>query len=131
MKNILTINCEIPGGFSHSLDFFSKNSLLDGDFVLFSTGLMFSNALASKLYRGRPVLSGQASNSCTEAIAHWQNEIDAALNAGKTVFVLMAELDQFYLLRRQSSSNKIITEADVSLWTNYSVLPLRSARCSL
>ena len=123
MKDILTINCEIPGGFGHKLDFFEKKSLLDGDFVLYSTGLMFSNTLASKLYRGRPLLSGQASRTCTEAIDHWRNEIGAALDVGKTVFVLMAELDQYYLMRRESSSNKVMSGADVSLWTNYSILP--------
>ena len=116
MKKILTLNCEIPGGFGQHVDFFSRKSLLDGEIVLFSTEPFTRNHMSDRNYEGQPLLRIEPSSEIGTAIQHWRGEFEKMAVAGKTVFVLMAQPDQFYL---RSHSNR----QGHSFESNYSALP--------
>ena len=95
MKKILTVGCEIPGGFGEQLAFFSKGSLLDGEIVLFQPTI--SNYTAYESYQGKPLHSESSSFRMQEAVAHWKNELSGALKAGKTVFLLLCDVEQVFV----------------------------------
>ena len=95
MKKVLTVGCEIPGGFGEKLSFCSKDSLLDGEIVLFQPTISDYPAYGS--YQGKPLYSESSSFLLQEAVAHWQKELAGALKAGKTVFLLLCDVGQAFV----------------------------------
>ena len=95
MKKVLTVGCEIPGGFGEQLSFFSKDSLLDGEIILFQPTI--SNYSAYESYQGKPLHSESSSFRMQEAVTHWKNELADALRAGKTVFLLLCDVEQVFV----------------------------------
>ena len=73
MKKVLTVGCEIPGGFGEKLSFCSKDSLLDGEIVLFQPTISDYPAYGS--YQGKPLYSESSSFLLQEAVVHWQKEL--------------------------------------------------------
>ena len=143
MKTIFTVACQIPGGFGEYVDFNSKASLLDADFVLFRPCLIyneaidydydrifstyFENSKRLKTYQGKPCLSDDSSFQLREAINHWRRELTDFINAGRTVFTIMSSLEQVYVnTGKQEHSgtgkNRQTTEI-VRPLSNYDLLP--------
>ena len=146
MKTIFTVACEIPGGFGEYVDFNSKTSLLDADFVLFRPCLIyndsmemnndydrifspyFENSNRLKTYQGKPCLSDDSSFKLREAINHWRRELTDFINAGRTVFMIMSSLEQVYVNTGEkehsgTGRNRQTTEFVRPLF-NYDLLPL-------
>ena len=103
MKTVLTVDCEIPGGFGEHVEFFSKASLLDGEFVLFQPTIR--PAFARESYQGKPLYPESSSFQIQEAVAHWQKELADVLKAGKTVFFLLSEVEQAFVYSGQKTSS--------------------------
>ena len=125
MKTVLTVGCEIPGGFGKVVGFFSKASLLDGEFVLFQPTIRPD--LAHESYQGKQLHPESSSFQIQEAVAHWRKELADALEAGKTVFLLLSEVEQALVYCGQETSsgtgrNRQVTKA-VTPVSNYDLLP--------
>ena len=104
MKTVLTVDCEIPGGFGEHAQFFSKASLLDGEFVLFQPTIPSAFARESyprESYQGKPLYPESYSFQIQEAVAHWQKELADVLKTGKTVFFLLSEVEQAFVYSGQ------------------------------
>ena len=126
MRNALTVGCEIPGGLGEYVEFNSRTSLLDADFVLFCPNLGYYG-YSSQDYQGKPLLSDTFSFQLQEAITHWRRELSDFLNAGKTVFVIMSDREEVYVSTGEkkysgSGRNRITTNIVCPL-SNYDLLP--------
>jgi len=126
-KKIVSIGCEIPGGYSKYIDIDSDVSLFDYDIVLFSPRIR-SIAYSFESYQGKPSLSDSSSFQLKSRLAHWQREIRDAIHSGKTVIILLSELYEVYVDtgQRQYSGtgrNRQTTRI-VSLYDNYKCLPV-------
>ena len=94
MKRVMTVGCEIPGGFGEYVDFYySKTSLLDADIVLFQPTLRLFGRRQSFL----DTTLNTDSESNSQAISHWRREFAAVLQAGNTVFVLLGPFEEVSL----------------------------------
>ena len=125
MKNILTVDCAIPGGFGEQVAFFSKASLLDGDFVLFQPPILPD--LAYESYQGKRLYPESSSFRIREAITHWRKELVEALTAGKTVVFLLSDVDQAFVYTGEQTTagtgrNRQTTKT-VEPVSNYDLFP--------
>ena len=117
-KRVLTVACRIPGDFGEYVDFRSRTSLLDADFVLFRPTLGFWNHLVDT--RNTP-LPGTHSEDFQRTLIHWRTEISAAMNAGNTVFVLLSDIKRL-ILNPEHILDSIGSESRRTA-TNYDTLP--------
>ena len=97
MKIVFTVACEIPSGVGQYVDIDSKISLLDADFVLFTPTLGLSIDDYVDSFQGKPSLSDYTSFQIQGMVTHWRRELSDFLNAGKTVFVNMSNLEDVYV----------------------------------
>ena len=93
-RKVLTVACRIPGDFGEYVDFKSKTSLLDADFVLFYPTLGYWSQIIDVRSSPLPVAH---SEELQRAIVHWRTEINAALDAGKTVFMMLSDVNKVKL----------------------------------
>ena len=126
MKTILTVACEIPGGLGEYAEFNSRTSLLDADFVLFCPTLGRYD-YSSEDYQGKPLLTDTSSFQLQGAISHWRKELSDFLNAGKTIFMILSDFEQVYVMtgKKQYSGtgrNRQTTHL-VRPLSNYDLLP--------
>ena len=132
MNTIFTVGCEIPGGLGEYVEFNSKTSLLDADFVLFRPTLGLSRwSDYTEFYQGKPRLSDYSSFRLQEMIIHWRNELRDFLNAGKTVFTIMSYREEVYVRTGKkeysgSGRNRITTNIVLPL-SNYNLLPFSAS----
>ena len=127
MKKIFTVECEIPGGFGEYIRFNSRTSLLDTDLILFNPSSEYY--FSSETYQGKPLLSDTSSFQYKNAIAHWRRELSDTLKAGRNVFILMSEIQEFYVSTGEkkysgTGRNRITTNM-VSPLCNYDILPFQ------
>ena len=87
MKRVLTVGCRIPGGFGEYVNFDSKASLLDADFVLFCPPFWLPN------------------ENPRQTIDHWRRELGDVLDAGNTAFVLLSDYKEITLGHRDVVAN--------------------------
>ena len=132
MNTIFTIGCEIPGGFGEYIEFNSKTSLLDADFVLFSPTLGLSRwSDYTEFYKGKPRLSDYSSFRLQEMITHWRNELRDFLNTGKSVFMIMSDHEEVYVRtgkKEYSGSGRNRTTTNIVLpLSNYNLLPFSAS----
>ena len=125
MKTVFTVACEIPGGLGQYVEFGSRASLLDADFVLFEPDLGEDESL--KRYRGKPLLNDILSFRVQEDIEHWRRELNDVLMAGRTVFMLMKGREEVYVStgdkRYSGTGRNRQTTNLVRLLSNYDVFP--------
>ena len=118
MNTILTVGCEIPGGLGERVEFNSKTSLLDADFVLFCPNLGEYDP-RGEYYQGKPLLSDTSSFQLQEVVNYWQRELEVFLSNGKTVFLIMSDREEVYV----KTDEKHLTLDRYLLMSNYDVLP--------
>jgi len=94
-KKIFSVGYPFPGGEVEQFDFDSKQTLLDADIIVFEPTL--GNYYAPSTYKGKPSLSEQSSFETQEALSHWRTELKAAFEAGKVIFVFLAEPIQVFI----------------------------------
>ena len=117
-KRVLTVGCEIPGGFGEYVNFDSKASLLDADFVVFCPTLGSRRVLGVR--SSVSVLSEADSETLQNTIDHWKRELTDVLNAGNTVFVMLCDPEKIGI-RTGNVLEAISGTSQVA--TNYAVLP--------
>ena len=90
-EKILSVGYNFPGGRVERIRLDSDQSLLDADIVVFRPGFYYDPHLS---HQGKPLFDEEDSLRVRESLAHWHRELTDALNAGKTVLVLLAKLEE-------------------------------------
>jgi hypothetical protein len=75
-----------------NLNFWSDNSLLDGDIIVFTVNI--STYSSGNWYQGMPCLDDDSSFRLKRHIGHWRSELSAALTEGKTVISFVNDSPQ-------------------------------------
>ncbi|HEX8583258.1 MAG TPA: hypothetical protein VF680_02460 [Allosphingosinicella sp.] len=88
VKSIACINTIIPTAEMH-LPYVSKDSLRDYDIAVFDPAMPYLDRIYFD--GGGSCLSIDATVKLKDAMSHWASEFQAALAAGKTIFVIMSE----------------------------------------
>ena len=125
-KSIITVGLEIPGVKTKYASLNSKLSLLDFDISVFNPSI-YSYYGYEKEYMGKPALNDSESFKLKEDLKHWRREILEAVKAGKTVFLLLNDLEEVFVATGKVSytgtgRNRRGTR-HVDLHSNYSIIP--------
>lgn len=91
MKSIVAINTEFPTLDDH-IDYFGGESLRDFDIAIFDPKFPYSERI--HFSGGGSCLTIEATQRVKTAMTHWAGEIRSALQAGKTVFFLLNEVEE-------------------------------------
>ena len=86
MKSIVAINHDIPSVEDY-LPYLSNESLRDYDIAVFNPAFPWLDRI--HFNGGGSCLSVESTKSLLEAMSHWGSEFQGALQAGKTIFVVM------------------------------------------
>ncbi|MGO9083800.1 MAG: hypothetical protein ACLQBK_01105 [Candidatus Sulfotelmatobacter sp.] len=116
-KHVMSVGFEIPGDAAESVDYWSDDSLLDADIVVFSPNLEEYDV--DKTYQGKSVLTPADSGRLLADAAHWEKELQTALQAGRTVFVMMLGVISVYVYAGQTRS-----AYQVNIFEPYSSIPV-------
>lgn len=124
-KIIFTINTEVPGNDVVEVEYYSNQTLLDADIILFSPKLPTS--YDDEYYMGKPCISEHRSSVALEQSRHWKREIVAAVNAGKLVIIYLDEPEECFRYTGDNSvsgtgRNQKITK-HVTQMSSYDSLP--------
>ena len=103
VKNVITVNCQIPGELGSSASIHSKTSLMDADFALISLEPFILSDM--RTHDDRPGLSVGESTRVREIMSYWGKEISDFVEAGKTIFVLLSEYQVAYTQYGEALSN--------------------------
>jgi hypothetical protein len=126
-KIVYSIECEIPGNLSKFIRYNSLTSLLDADIILFRPNISDLIGYADT-YKGKPSLSDTRSFNLREKTDHWRRELLDAFNAGKTIFIILDELEEVYIdtgdrtysgTGRNTRTTRIVAE-----FNNYKSVPI-------
>ncbi|MBA7574308.1 hypothetical protein ES708_16113 [subsurface metagenome] len=125
-KNIIVIGTGLPHDELEFAYLHSKHSLLDYDISVFNPDISPFYGYQDD-YRGKPCLSDTNSVNLQEQLAHWRREILGAVTAGKTVFLLLNELQEVYVATGEKSysgtgRNRQVTR-HVTPYSNYALIP--------
>lgn len=91
MKSIVTINSVVPTIEDH-LSYFSGGSLRDYDIAVFCPTWPYLERI--NFSGGGSCLSIDSTARVVKAMFHWSSEILAALESGKTIFVILDEFSE-------------------------------------
>ncbi len=126
-KKILSVGVELAIDDIEYCDFDSDASLLDWDIILFKPAideLVFS----TDNYQGKPSLSDDLSFRLKECSEHWRMEIKDAFEAGKTVIVFLADLNEVYIdtgeRKHSGTGRNQKTTRIVADYSNYRCIPV-------
>jgi hypothetical protein len=100
-KHVISVGFDIPGKVNECVDFTSDASLLDADVVIFSPNL--EDYTADEDFQGKSLLTRSDSGRLQADSAHWNRELRIALDAGKTVFVVMLGTQSIYVHTGQTN----------------------------
>ena len=128
-KRILTIGLELASAEVEEAEFESKQSLLDWDIVLFKPQLLGVLPHDNQYYQGKPSFSERASFRLRASCEHWRREIKQAVEAGKTVIVFAAKLEEVFVDTGERSHSGTgrnqKTTIHVSGYDNYCSIPAK------
>ena len=124
---VISVGLNIPGGLAQCVGIDSQASLLDADITLFYPSITSLHGYAPKLYKGKPSLSEDSSFRVQQAVEHWRRELLDFLKTGRTVFLILSDLDEVYVdtgMREYSGTgrNRQTTNI-VRLLSNYDFVP--------
>lgn len=123
MKSIVAVNTFIPTIDNH-VDFHSDDSLIDYDIILFD--LKYPSWLLDRIHfsGGGSAIDLDSGRKLLSYIEHWKKEIQVALTAGKSVFVILNTRIEDTVATGSSSPRKnerLYSSVPIS---NYDVLPV-------
>jgi len=121
MKSIAAINTQFPT-VNDNIDYLSGESLRDYDIAIFDP--KFPHLERIDFSGGGSCLTIEATRSLKTAMAHWAGEIRSALQAGKTVFFLLNEVEDDFGTTGYESKTKNQRSYKTFGLNNYQVLPL-------
>jgi hypothetical protein len=126
-KNIVIIGIDFPNDEVELKSLRSQTSLLDYDISVFNPDISSFYSYSTEKYLGKPALDDTNSFELQEQLAHWRREILEAIKVGKTVFLLLNELQEVYVATgkkeysgtgRNRQTTKIVTP-----YSNYKLIP--------
>lgn len=129
-KSIATIGYQIPGHSDQLVGFSSRTSLMDYDIIFFAPILPYyeTSSAGDGYYQGKVCYGDSGSFKLKGDLEHWKSELTNALRAGKTVFFLLAEKDEFFVDTGQRSysgtGRNRSTTINVAPGNNYQLLPV-------
>ena len=130
-KDINSIGYEIPGHSDLLVEFSSGKSLMDSDIILMSPILPWyeKSSAGDGYYQGKVCYGESGSFKLKKDFAHWKKELTDALGAGKTVFLMLTDKEDFFVdtgSRTHSGSGRNrTTTINVAPLNNYELLPIR------
>lgn len=128
-KKIIKMGIEIPGDESKYTSLKSKLSLLDYDIVIVNPNINEFCDHSYDDYLGKQCLSDTDSFRLKEHIEYWRREIFEAIKAGKTIFLLLNELQEIYVATGEVSysgtGRNRVTTRHVAPFNNYQIIPGR------
>jgi hypothetical protein len=130
-EKIITVGFNLPGHSEWFHGYSTNQSLLDVDVVIFQTDFSgYSLDYSSESYfRGKPCYDKNSSFRVREDSQHWREQLSAALEAGKTVFVLFRKFEEVYVHTGEkqvsgTGRNSRVTNM-VTLYNNYEFFPVQ------
>lgn len=128
-RSIATVGYQIPGHSDELIAFTSRKSLMDYDIIFFAPVLPYyeTSSAGDGYYQGKVCYGDSGSFRLKGDLEHWKNELTNALRAGKTVFFLLAEKEEFFADTGQRSysgtGRNRSTTINVSPGNNYQLVP--------
>ena len=125
-KHVISVGFDIPGEVNECVNFTSDTCLLDADIVVFSPNL--EGYTVGETYQGQSVLTKESSGRLQIDSAHWLRELRIALEAGKSVFVVMLGVESLYIHTGQTNYSGTGRNARatnlVEIFDPYSAVPV-------
>jgi len=129
MKNVVSIEYEIPGADIENISIKSKVSLLDYDVVIFNPSIYEFYGYGYENYLGKPCLDDYNSFSLKEHVEHWRREILESIKSGKNIFFMLNKEQEVYVATGEKSysgtGRNRQTTRHVTNSSNYSMVPGR------
>ena len=126
-KNVLSVGYDFPGNVVKTLNFKSKQSLLDADIILFMPTLSDYSCEYSN-FNGKRIITEDDSQKLIDDKNRWRSELKVAFENGKTIFIFMSELEEAYfctgITGYSGTGRNIQKNRNVDLINNYYFLPL-------
>lgn len=120
MKSIVCVNVEIPT-VANELDYISNGSLRDYDIVVFDPTLPWQDRI--DFTGGGSCISIEGGAELIKARAHWSHEIQSALKAGKTVFIVLASHKEDATATGYTTGARSARTYQTATIDNYSFIP--------
>lgn len=124
MKSIVCVNYEIPT-VDNEIEYLSSESLRDYDIVIFDPKFPYLRRI--EFTGGGSCLAIEATEAVTKAVAHWSAELRGALQSGKTVFILLNELEKDSAATGSTMKSRNERTYQTTYIENYSAIPARIA----
>lgn len=126
-KNIITVGIQIPGYYKSYVSFKSNQSLLDADIAIIMPNIRSFSGVLDTTYLGKRCLGDDVSFDLKEHLEHWRREISEAVAGGKTVFIILDNVEEVYIATGSISysgtgRNRAETR-NVELVSNYRIVP--------
>lgn len=126
-ENIAIIGTSLPHDEVEFVPLHSQNSLLDYDISVFNPDVSSFYGYPTDYYLGKPSLSDTSSFDLKEKLTHWRQEILGAARAGKTIFLLLDQLQEVYIATGEKSFSGTGRNRQgirhVTLTSNYELIP--------
>jgi hypothetical protein len=125
-KTIISVGYQIPGHSDIFHRFSSDQSLLGADIIVFQPTV---DIYSTDTYLGLPSLGEDQSFRVKRASQHWRADLKTAVEAGKTVFILLDEYRPMYVhtgRKEYSGTGRNARQTDiVEQYDNFQCLPLK------
>lgn len=104
-KIIFSVEFDIPSLHDGYISFDSKRSLLDADIIVFCPRIRGNYNLDNLrgTYNGKNCYSSTSSFRVVEQLKHWYRELTNAFKAGKTIFLYLDDLYEFFVYTGEQS----------------------------
>src|SRR5438552_2142243 len=93
--SFFSVGLGLPGNAAEYVPFRSDRSLFDADVILFAP--TFEDYEADDSYAGRPLISDEDSPALKSDCSHWRDELKAAVESGKVVFIFLKKPVEVYV----------------------------------
>src|SRR2546428_2250056 len=124
---VFTVGRHFPGDAAEYVPFRSDKSLFDADVIIFTP--TFADYESYEGYAGKPLISEADSPELKRDCAHWRNEIKAAIETGKVVFVTLVKPVEVYYDTGQrtfsGTGRSRVTTRQLDSASSYDSIPLR------
>jgi hypothetical protein len=124
MKSIVCVNYDIPT-VDNQIEYLSNESLRDYDVIIFDPQFPYLSRI--EFDGGGSCLAIESTAVLAKAISHWQSELRGALQSGKTLFILLNELEQDSAATgstMKTQKQRVYSTMNIE---NYSAVPVKIA----
>lgn len=126
IKKIISVGFQFPSEEIESISFFSDQSLLDYDIIIFEPTLGDDHYSHEK-FNGKPRLTETGSFQVNQASVHWKSEIKTAFEEGKTIFIFLSQPEEVFIYTEvknySGTGRNRQSTTEVYLFNSYSSLP--------